>query len=585
MDFFGVLTLIGGLALFLFGMDVMGKSLEKRAGGKLHDILETMTSSTGRGFLLGLCVTAVIQSSSATTVMVVGFVNSGMMKLSQASGVIMGSNVGTTVTSWILSLAGLEGDSLIIRLLKPSSFSPLLALVGIILYMGKNARRKDTGSILLGFAVLMFGMQTMSAAVAPLAGDPNFVRLFTIFSNPILGVLLGALLTALIQSSSASVGILQALAVTGAITYRSAIPIIMGQNIGTCVTALLSSVGANRNARRAAMIHFYFNVIGALVFLILYTVCDAIFHFAFAQTAVTSVGIAVVHTCFNLLTTALLLPFTKMLEKLAYLTIPDGKEEDAVSMLDERLMTTPAMAVAQGRSAAVKMAHRSRAAVLEAVSLMDAYNDKTAQSILDAETAVDRYEDAIGTYLVHLSTRNLTDKDSQDVSVLLHTIGDLERISDHAVNLTESAQEIHEKRIVFSPGAQKELGVLTKAVHEIVDLAINTLETRDLKQAAWVEPLEQVIDELTKEIRSHHIERLQSGECTIQMGFVLSDLLTNYERVADHCSNIALAQIEAERGQYDAHEYASGLIDDPMFKVRYAKYKKRYALDVPADEA
>ena len=463
MTIFNVFSLLGGLALFLFGMDIMGKALEKQAGGQLQKILSKLTDNPLKGFFLGLCVTAVIQSSSATTVMVVGFVNSGIMELHQAIGVIMGSNVGTTVTSWILSLSGLQGDSLFIQLLKPTSFSPVLAFIGILLYMCKSEKKKGVGTILIGFAVLMTGMTTMSNAVLPLQNETWFTSLFTRFSNPLLGVLVGALVTGIIQSSSASVGILQALSATGVITYGSAIPIIMGQNIGTCVTALLSSVGANKNARRAAMVHLYFNIIGVTIFLFGFYGLNAVCHFAFVNTTIEAWGIAIVHSVFNILATVILLPFATGLEKLAILTIPDSPEKEEFALLDDRLLNTPAVAVERARAATAEMAELARVGVVQAMSLTHEWNDELAQKVRDEECRVDRYEDALGTYLVKLSGRELNHTDSQSVNTLLHTISDFERISDHSVNLLESAEEMHQKEIHFSKDAQEELQVLEGA--------------------------------------------------------------------------------------------------------------------------
>ncbi len=584
MDIFGVLTMLGGLALFLYGMDIMGKNLEKQAGNRLQSILERLTANPAKGFLLGLIVTAVIQSSSATTVMVVGFVNSGIMKLSQACGIIMGANVGTTVTSWILSLSGIQGESVFMQLLKPSSFSPVLAAVGVVMAIFmKRDKYKGIGNILLGFAVLMFGMETMSDAVKPLADVPAFQQLFVTFSNPILGVLVGAVVTGIIQSSSASVGILQALSATGAITYRAAIPIIMGQNIGTCVTALLSSVGTNRNARRAALVHLYFNLIGVTLFLILYVVTDAIFNFAFVDQQVNAMGIAVVHTCFNTLTTAVLLPFTRQLERLAYLTLPDGRHPEKVQMLDERLMMAPAMAVEQSKRVTMDMARIARTALLSSLELVHRYDAQTASEVLKQENELDQYEDMLGTYLVHLSSHSMTDADSRETSKLLHIIGDFERIGDHAVNIMETADEIRRKKLRFSDDARDELAVLEGAIYEIIQLAIGALEADNVEVASRVEPLEEVVDELTKELKNRHIDRLQAGECTIELGFVLSDLLTNYERVADHCSNIAVAILETRTGNFDMHGYLNDIGNNADFRDLYRGYRMKYEL--PAKNA
>ena len=587
MSIFNVFSLLGGLALFLFGMDIMGKALEKQAGGKLQTILSKLTDNPIKGFALGLAVTAVIQSSSATTVMVVGFVNSGIMQLHQAIGIIMGSNVGTTVTSWLLSLSGLEGSSFLVKLFKPSSFSPVLAFIGILLYMfTKSERKKGIGTIFLGFATLMTGMSTMSSAVAPLENEAWFTSLFVRFSNPILGVLAGAVLTAIIQSSSASVGILQALSSTGAITFGSAIPIIMGQNIGTCVTALISSIGANKNARRAAMVHLYFNVIGMLVFLVGFYSLNAAFHFAFVDEAINAFGIAVVHSCFNLAATLILLPFSGGLEKLAILTIPDGKEEgpEQFQLLDPRLLNTPAVAVDRARVTTCDMAEISRMCLLQAMSLTHTWDEGLNGSVLRSEDAVDRYEDALGTYLVQLSSKAMTQADSRSVNTLLQTIGDFERISDHAVNLTRTAREIHEKSVAFSQHAQEELEVLEGAVQDLLGHTIDSFKKNDLSMAARVEPLEQVIDTLVREIKTRHIARLQDGSCSLEYGFVLNDLLTNYERIADHCSNIAVAMIEVAQDSFDTHAYLSKLKEgDKGFRQLYEQYRKRYLF--PEDQA
>ena len=553
MTIFNVFSLLGGLALFLFGMDIMGKALEKQAGGKLQKILSKLTDNPIKGFFLGLGVTAVIQSSSATTVMVVGFVNSGIMELHQAIGIIMGSNVGTTVTSWILSLSGLQGDSFFIQLLKPTSFSPLLAFIGILLYMGKSEKRKGIGTILIGFAVLMTGMTTMSNAVTPLQDEAWFTNLFIRFSNPLLGVLVGALVTGIIQSSSASVGILQALSSTGVITYGSAIPIIMGQNIGTCVTALISSVGANKNARRAAMVHLYFNIIGVTLFLAMYYGLNLVLHFTFVNDTVTAWGIAVIHSVFNIAATAVLLPFANVLEKLAILTIPDDAEKESFALLDERLLKTPAVAVERARAATADMAELARVGVVQAMSLTHQWDDTLAQKVRDEEAKVDQYEDALGTYLVKLSSRELSHADSQSVNTLLHTISDFERISDHSVNLLSSAEEIHAKNIAFSQDAHEELQVLEGAVQDVLSRTTDAFRKADLHLASKVEPMETVVDELVRAIKARHVARLQAGSCSIEYGFVLEDLLTNYERVCDHCSNVAVAQIEVAQDSFDTH--------------------------------
>ena len=585
MDIFGVLTMLGGLALFLYGMDLMGKSLERQAGNRLQTILERLTARPTMGFLLGLVTTAVIQSSSATTVMVVGFVNSGLMKLHQACSVIMGANVGTTVTSWILSLSGLEGDSFFVQLLKPSSFSPVLALVGVVLYLfSKRDRVKVTGAALLGFAILMFGMDTMSGAVKPLAKVPEFTQMFTLFSNPVLGVLTGALLTAVIQSSSASVGILQALSATGAVTYASAIPIIMGQNIGTCVTALISAVGANRNARRAAFIHLYFNVIGVAVFLALYMLVQVFVPLPFADDPVNGLGIAVVHTCFNLLATAVLLPFSRQLERLACMTVRGSAKDDPVVTLDERLLNTPAVAVEQSRRASVDMAHAAKAALSESMRLISHYDAARDAAVREMEDQTDQYEDLLGAYLVKLSAHEMTQQDSRETSMLLHMIGDFERIGDHALNLSDVARELHDKKLSFSEQARREVAILGNAIDEVLTLAIRAFETGDAALARRVEPLEQVVDDLTKELKRRHIERLQSGVCTIVMGFILADLTNNCERVADHCSNIAATLIECAQGRFGMHGYTLEAEASADYRRLYQEYLHKYSLTAAAAE-
>ena len=583
MDIFKVLTMIGGLCLFLFGMNLMGQALERRAGGKLRTLLDKMTSNVFAGFLTGLGITAIIQSSSATTVMVVGFVNSGLMTLRQAINVIMGANVGTTVTAWLLSLAGIDSGSTWVQLLKPSSFTPVLALIGIIFYMFcKSDKKKDTGTILLGFATLMFGMETMSGAVSGLKDVPEFTQLFLMFRNPILGVLVGAVLTGIIQSSSASVGILQALSVTGGVSYAAAIPIIMGQNIGTCVTALISSVGANKNARRAAMVHLYFNIIGVTLFLAVFYGANLLLDFAFVTETVTAWGIAVVHSIFNLTATAVLLPFANGLEKLAILTIPDSPEKESFALLDDRLLNTPAVAVERARSATAEMAELARVGVMQAMSLTHEWNDELAQKVRDEECRVDRYEDALGTYLVKLSGRELNHTDSQSVNTLLHTISDFERISDHSVNLLESAEEMHQKEIHFSKDAQEELQVLEGAVQDVLSRTTDAFRKGDLHMAGKVEPLETVVDELVRAIKARHIARLQAGSCSIEYGFVLDDLLTNYERVCDHCSNVAVAQIEVAQDSFDTHAYLNDLRsgnaakESEVFQRRLDRYRERY---------
>ena len=570
MDFFSILTMLGGLALFLYGMQVMGDGLAKISGGKLEKILENLTSSKLKAVLLGLGVTAVIQSSSATTVMVVGFVNSGIMKLTQAVGIIMGANIGTTVTAWILSLAGIESNNFFMSFLKPSSFAPILALIGIVLLMfTKSSRKKDIGAILVGFAVLMFGMDTMSAAVKPLADVPEFTNLLLAFSNPIAGVLAGTVLTAIIQSSSASVGILQALCVTGAVPYSAAFPIIMGQNIGTCVTALLSAIGANKNAKRAAMIHLYFNIIGTVVFLSVFYILNAAVQFPFMDAMATPAAIAVTHSVFNVTATLLLLPFSNLLVKLACMTIRDSsedveaaKEDQEFLILESRFLEKPAFAVEQGRTAARRMAEDSWKALKASFEVLHDYSEEKAQKITKMESKVDRYEDELGTYLVQLNNKDLSETDSHSVSMMLHCIGDFERISDHAVNIKESADELHAKGLSFSVYAKAELRVLTAAVTKIVETAFSVFDEQDITKASEIEALEELIDELTKEMKRRHINRLRSGECTIEMGFILSDLITSMERIADHCSNIGVCVTQVRENLYDTHRHLNAMKND-----------------------
>lgn len=581
MDIFSVLSLIGGLALFLFGMNVMGSALEKQAGGKLKIILEKLTSSPIKGLILGVGVTAVIQSSSATTVMVVGFVNSGLMNLSQAIGIIMGANIGTTVTSWILSLSALESSSMIIKLMKPTSFAPILAAIGIGFYMfSKSDKKKNLGTIFLGFTVLMTGMEMMSAAVKPLAEVPEFTNILLLFSNPIFGVLAGAILTAAIQSSSASVGILQALSKTGAITFGSAIPIIMGQNIGTCITALLAGVGASKNAKRASMVHLYFNVIGTILFMIGFYSLNAIIKFSFINDSVNAFNIAVVHTLFNLIATAVMLPFTKLLEKLACLTVKDDVEDEEFQMLDDRLLGTPSVAVYHCKTIADKMALLAKSTLFDAIESLDNYSPQLVESIIENEDKIDVYEDKLGTYLVRLSSKDLSKEDSNQTSKLLHCIGDFERIGDHALNIKETADEINSKNIVFSDDAMAEIRVISSALREILDMSMEVFINNDVELATKVEPLEQVIDLLKASLKTKHIERLQKGGCTTEMGFVFSDIITNYERVADHCSNIAVCVIEIAKNSMSTHEYINELKEshNKYFEGQYEAFKTKYAL-------
>ena len=580
MDLFDVLTLLGGLSLFLFGMNLMGASLEKRAGSSLKILLGKLTSRKILGFLTGMGVTAVIQSSSATTVMVVGFVNSGLLTLRQAISVIMGANVGTTVTAWILSLTGLDGDNFFVMLLKPTSFTPILALIGVVLtMMAKSDKKKDVGMILLGFAVLMFGMDTMSGAVAGLEEVPEFRNILLMFSNPVLGVLAGAGLTAIIQSSSASVGILQALSATGQVTYGAAIPIIMGQNIGTCVTAMISSVGANKNAKRAAVVHLLFNIVGTAVWLAVFYGINAVVQFSFVSHSIDQLGIAVVHTAFNILCTALLFPFSGLLEKMACRLVPDTKAPEKIQILDERFLATPSEDIDRCQEVAETMARISMDALKTSCQLIEHYDPKSAQAVRETEQEADQYEDMLGTYLVKLGRADLNAADSRETAKLLHIIGDFERISDHAVNLVESAEEIRNKGLSFSVHAKQELAVLTAAVGEVMDLALDAFLQNDPALAAKVEPLEQVVDTLKEQLRNRHILRLQKGECTIELGFVWSDLLTSLERVADHCSNIAGCVIEMSHDSLDVHEYLDNVkAGGPGFLRAYEAYAQKYAL-------
>ena len=589
MDIFILLSLIGGLALFLYGMEVLGDGLKKASGGKLEIILEKLTSNKLMAVLLGAGVTAVIQSSSATTVMVVGFVNSGIMKLSQAVGVILGANVGTTITAWFLSLTGVEGSNFFLQLLKPSSFSPVLAIVGVaILMTGKKEKQRDIATIMIGFAVLMFGMDTMSDAVKPLADIPEFTNLLLMFSNPILGMLVGLILTAIIQSSSASIGILQALCISGAVSYSTAIPIIMGQNVGTCVTALLSSTGAGKNAKRAALVHLYYNLIITSGFMILFYAVNAVVPFRFLQDPASALGVAVFHTTFNAIAVVVMFPFSSVLEKLAYLTIPQTKEElevretakGEIQLLDARFLDTPGLALEHCRNAAQDMAGYAREALFLSMELIDKFNKKAADRVIELENLVDHYEDELGSYLVKLSSRHLTEKDSQELSVILHCIGDFERISDHAINIMESAREMADKELAFSKKAEEEFRIFTGAVRDIVNTSVLVFQEEDLKLAAMVEPLEEVIDYLNTEVKRRHMKRLRKGKCTIEMGFVLSDLTTNYERVSDHCSNIALCLLQLNEENFETHEYQDNLVskDNVAFMAEVKRLKEHYQL-------
>ncbi len=578
MDIFNVLTLIGGLCLFLFGMNIMGESLERGAGSKLEVMIGKLTTGKLTGFLTGLGVTAIIQSSSATTVMVVGFVNSGLMSLKQAIHVIMGANVGTTVTAWILSLGGISGDNLALQLLKPTSFTPILALIGIGFYMfTKSAKKKDIGMILLGFATLMFGMDTMTDSVAGLKDVPEFQQLFIMFKNPILGVLAGAILTGIIQSSSASVGILQALAATGAVSYGAAIPIIMGQNIGTCVTALISSVGTAKNARRAALVHLSFNIIGTVIWLTVFSIVNLVISPAIFDESASLAGIAVCHSIFNIACTIILLPMSGLLEKLAYKLVPDSDTQEKEVVLDERLLATPAIALECAYNLTQEMAEIASTALKSSIECLTAYDKETASAIREAEDKTDHYEDIIGTYLVKLSTHQLNETEGATASMLLKAIGDFERISDHAVNILESAEEMRDKKIVFSADADVEMNSLSNAVSEIVTLSYTSFRNSDTKQATLVEPLEQVIDRMKELLRSRHIERLRVGGCGIEAGFVWNDLITNMERVSDHCSNIAGCVIDVKEQNMNLHESLKQLrTDNDIYRKQFEEYTSKY---------
>lgn len=568
MDIFSILTMIGGLALFLYGMEVLGDGLKKASGGKLEIILEKLTSNKLMAILLGAGVTAVIQSSSATTVMVVGFVNSGIMKLSRAVGVILGANVGTTVTAWILSLSDVKGSSLFFQFLKPSSFSPILAIIGIcILHRGKKEIHKNVGTIMVGFAVLMFGMDTMSNSVTPFAQSPEFSDTLLMFSNPVLGMLAGLILTAVIQSSSASVGILQALCASGAVSYATAIPIIMGENVGACMPTLLSGAGGNKGAKRAALIHLYYNILKTVTFMAVFYAINVFVHFEFLGQAASAVGVAVIHSAFNVAAVIIIYPFTSLLERLVYLTIPETEEEKKegeegrkeIHLLDARFLSTPGFALEQCRNVAIDMANHARDALFLAMELIDKFDQKESEKVIELEELVDYYEDELGSYLVKLSSKHLSEKDSQELSVLLHCIGDFERISDHAINIMESAREMYEKKLAFSKKAQEELVIFTGAIKDIVSTSVQIFQEEDLKLAGMVEPLEEVIDYLNSEMKKRHIKRLRKGKCTIEMGFILSDITTNYERVSDHCSNIALCLLQLNEENFDTHEYQYNL--------------------------
>ena len=577
-----LISLLGGLALFLFGMDVMGKALERQAGGKLQTILAKMSSNVFKGFFLGLAVTAVIQSSSATTVMVVGFVNSGIMALKQAVGVIMGANVGTTVTAWILSLTALEGDSLLIQLFKPTTLAPLLGVIGIVLYMfTKSEKKQGVGTILLGFMALMTGMSLMSDSMAFLENEKWFADLMVSFTNPILAIIVGAVLTGVIQSSSASVGILQSLCSTGLVTGGVALPIILGQNIGTCVTALISTIGANRNARRAAMVHLYFNLIGVIIFAAIFYGIGAFIPWGFLTETMSEVNIAIIHTTFNVITTIIMLPLHGVLEKLATLSVPEDKEPESTALLDQRLIATPAVAIQRAQEIAADMAQTASQALDGAIGLLEKFDSKGLESVKALENKTDEYEDALGTYLVQLTGTKLSVHDNRQLNILLYTISDVERIADHAVSIGKAGEEIYKKDIAFSDAAKKELKVLSEAVQAAVKSTVAAYCGGDLENARRVEPQEQVVDSLVKEIKSRHVRRLRNGQCKVEYGFVLEDLLTSYERVADHCSNIAVEMLQVSEGKLEAHEYltalkAGELTESAKFDERFEKYRKQY---------
>ena len=586
MSFQDLLGMFGGLAVFMFGMHTLSGALEKLAGGRIETLLEKMTSSPIKGVGLGAIVTALIQSSAATTVMMVGFVNSGLMKLSQVIGVIMGANIGTTATAWLVSLSSVGGgsDAILSQIFSVKTFTTVLAILGIILAMfTKSDKKRTVGTIMVGFALLMFGMNSMSSAAESLKDNEQFTSIMTMFSNPILGVLAGALLTAVLQSSSVSIGILQSISnKTGTVTYSIALPIILGQNIGSCVTALISSIGANKSAKRVAIVHLYFNIIGTVVFLGLFYLINALIDLPFMTEQLNSVGIAILHTCFNVLVTALFLPFTKQLEKLACLTIRDKPGEDAAEMpmLDKRFLNTPSIAIEQCKNVAYKMATLTKKTLLMSLDLVKEYDPKVAQEVVDNENTIDIYEDKIGSYILQVASKDLSVSDSQVVSNLLHTIGDLERISDHAVNIKETAEEMHTKKIRFSEAAEKEVGVMTSALKEILDMSITSFMNGDIKLAKEVEPLEDVIDTLRAELKNRHIERLRSGICTIELGFILQDLLTNFERVSDHCSNIAVCLIQIQENSLDTHEYINELkkLEKSEFMDEFNDYKAKYVL-------
>ena len=585
MDVFSIFTLLGGVAFFLFGMNQLSSGLEKMAGGRLEALLKKATSNSFLGLLLGTLITVAIQSSSAVTVMLVGLVNSGIMDLSQTVTVIMGSNIGKTVMAWITSLSGIQSDNFFLRLCKPESFSPLLALIGILLIMAsKSDKKKNAGTILVAFSILMYGMQLMSSSVAPLAENDSFKKVLTMFSNPVLGVIVGAVFTAIIQSSAASVGILQAIAINGSVTYAMAIPIIMGQNIGTCITAVLSCIGVNKDAKRVSVIHISFNLIGTLFYLTLYCLIDWIIGIPFSNHSIDAFGIAIVHSIFNIATLILLYPFKKQIEKLAYIIIKDKEEEEkeVYSFIDVRLLSTPSVAIRECNSKCKKMSLIARDTTISSMNLVKKYDEKIAKEIVDHEEELDLYEDKLGTFLVQLSGKALSNADNASVSRQLHLIGDFERIGDHAMNLLEAAQEIHDKKLRFSDKAITELNVLFAALTEILNTTTDACLKNSVQIAKHVEPLEEVIDYLIIEIKTRHIQRLKNGECSIELGFVLSDLLTDIERISDHCSNVAIAIIETSQYTYDAHEYLNVVkrAGNKEFEDEYDSYKEKYKIEV-----
>lgn len=594
MDIFACLKMIGGLSLFLYGMHTMGDGLSKMAGGKLEKILEKLTANKFLAVLLGAFVTAVIQSSSATTVMVVGFVNSGLMKLTQAAGVIMGANVGTTITSWILSLTGIEGDNLLIKMLKPSSFAPIFAAIGVMLVMSAkdDSKKKDVGEIMLGFSVLMMGMDNMSSAVSGLASNPSFTSMMTAFSNPLLGIAVGAILTAIIQSSSASVGILQALCTSGAVSYIIAIPIIFGQNIGTCVTSIISSIGANKNARRASLIQLYFNIIGTVLFASLFYIALAVFDMSFLHESANGAGIALVHSMFNIGSTLVLFPFSNMLVKLATLSIPDSAEEEAGDELleavsiDERFLEKPSFAIEICKGKAIEMAALTKESMLTALETLEEYDEEKIRKVKKMEDLVDKYDDALSTYLVKLSSKNISKNDSQVLSLILHSISDFERISDHALNVVEASEELHEKNMIFSDDALEEVSILCRSIKDILELTVDSFIDENIEKTAHVEPLEEVVDILTREIKKQHVNRLRNGKCTIEVGVVLEDVLIGLERIADHCSNIAVDMLALYENGYNTHEYFKTLSNkdkakfDREVKKLLEGYIKNSSLDI-----